>query len=74
MFGNYKLRPPFPQHQPSPDSVADLDPGNLNPRRWGVTAIHNCSVCNHAIEQGGLHQVWISLRVATDLLPLLVSV
>lgn len=25
LFGNYKLRPPFPRLQPPPDSVADLD-------------------------------------------------
>lgn len=51
----------------------DLDPGNLDPRRWGTTAMHSCSVCNRPIEQSGLHQVWISLRVATDVLPLLVN-
>lgn len=73
LFGNYKLRPPFPRLQPSPNSVADLDPGNLDPRRWGATTVHSCSVCDRPIEQGGLHQVWISLRVATDVLPLLVS-
>ncbi|MDQ1031275.1 hypothetical protein QF035_008857 [Streptomyces umbrinus] len=38
LFGNYKLRSPFPQLQPSLNSVADLDPGNLDPRHWGVTA------------------------------------
>ncbi|MFE4660563.1 leucine-rich repeat domain-containing protein [Streptomyces hydrogenans] len=73
LFGNEKLRPPFPRLQPVQGSVADLDLENLDPRRWGVTAIHRCSVCNHPIAQGGLHQVWISLRVATDVLPLLVN-
>lgn len=73
LFGNYKLRPTFPQLQPSPNSVADLDPGNLDPRHWGATAVRSCSVCDRPIEQSGLHQVWISLRVATDVLPLLVS-
>ncbi|MFF4541070.1 leucine-rich repeat domain-containing protein [Streptomyces aureus] len=73
LFGNYKLRPPFPQLQPSLDSIADLDPGNLDPRRWGTTVTHGCSVCDRPIEQSGLHQVWISLRVATDVLPLLVN-
>ncbi|MFH9044310.1 leucine-rich repeat domain-containing protein [Streptomyces sp. NPDC017966] len=73
LFGNCKLRPPFPRLQPSPDSVADLDPGNLDPRRWGATVTHSCSVCDRPIEQSGLHQVWISLRVATDVLPLLVN-
>ncbi|MFD5661842.1 leucine-rich repeat domain-containing protein [Streptomyces hirsutus] len=73
LFGNYKLRPPFPRLQPSPDSVTDLDPGNLDPRRWGTTAVHRCSVCDLPIGQAGLHQMWISLRVATDVLPLLVN-
>jgi hypothetical protein len=38
----------------------------------GATAIRNCSVCERPIEEE-LHQVWISLRVATDILPLLVN-
>ncbi|MEU4090381.1 hypothetical protein [Streptomyces aureus] len=70
LFGNYKMRPPFPQLQPSLDSVADLDPGNLDPRHWGATVTHSCSVCDRPIEQSGLHQVWISLRMATYVLPL----
>lgn len=73
LFGNYKLRPPFPRLQPSQDSVADLDAAHLDPRRWGATAVHSCSVCNQPIAQRGLHQVWISIRVATDVLPLLVN-
>ncbi|MER7694406.1 hypothetical protein [Streptomyces sp. NPDC097610] len=73
LFGNYKLRPPFPQLQSSPDTVADLEPGNLDPQSWDATAIHNCSVCDRAIGEGGLQQVWISLRMATGVLPLLVS-
>ncbi|MGW7081600.1 leucine-rich repeat domain-containing protein [Streptomyces sp. NPDC054871] len=73
LFGNYKLRPPFPKLQSSPDSVADLGSGNLDPRHRGTTAIRNCSVCDRPTEQRRLHQVWISLRVATDVLPLLVS-
>ncbi|MFI6944668.1 leucine-rich repeat domain-containing protein [Streptomyces sp. NPDC050422] len=73
LFGNEKLRPPFPRLQPAQDSVVDLDLENLDPRRWGSTAIHRCSVCNRLIAQSGFHQVWISLRVATDVLPLLGS-
>ncbi|MFF7443284.1 leucine-rich repeat domain-containing protein [Streptomyces sp. NPDC008122] len=73
LFGNEKLRSPFPRLQSPRDSVADLDLENLDPRRRGATAIHSCSVCDHPIARGGLHQVWISLRVATDVLPLLVS-
>ncbi|WP_328665555.1 leucine-rich repeat domain-containing protein [Streptomyces sp. NBC_00322] len=40
LFGNYKMRPPFPQLQPSPGPVADLDPGSLDPRRWGLATLH----------------------------------
>ncbi|MEK0097341.1 leucine-rich repeat domain-containing protein [Streptomyces sp. A475] len=73
LFGNYKLRPPFPQLQPPPDCVTNLDLQNLDPRHWGTTTVHNCSVCDGPLEPSGLHQAWISLRVATDVLPLLVS-
>lgn len=73
LFGNYKLRPPFPKLQPPLSSAANLDLGNMDPRCWGATTTHNCSVCESLFEQGGLHQVWISIRVATDVLPLLVS-
>ncbi|MFD9034428.1 hypothetical protein ACFVZW_25290 [Streptomyces sp. NPDC059567] len=45
----------------------------MDPRRRGATAIHNCSVCDRPLGQAGLHQMWISLRVATDVLPLLVN-
>ncbi|MFD8000356.1 leucine-rich repeat domain-containing protein [Streptomyces mirabilis] len=73
LFGNYKLRPPFPRLQSAESAVAGLDTGDLDPRRWGTTAISSCSVCDRAVELGGLHPVWISLRVATDVLPLLVN-
>jgi hypothetical protein len=73
LFGNYKLRPPFPRLRSAESSVAGLDTSDLDPGRWGATAISSCSVCDRAIELGGLHPVWISLRVATDVLPLLVN-
>ncbi|MEU9917913.1 leucine-rich repeat domain-containing protein [Streptomyces sp. NPDC051001] len=73
LFGNYKLRPPFPRLQPSQDSVTEFDTADLDPKRWGATAVHHCSVCERTVEQSGFHQVWISLRVATDVLPLLVN-
>lgn len=73
LFGNYKLRPPFPRLQSSSDSVTDPDWGNLDPRRWATTTMRSCSVCDRPIEQARIHQMWISLRVATDVLPLLVN-
>ncbi|MFJ3861716.1 leucine-rich repeat domain-containing protein [Streptomyces sp. NPDC090085] len=73
LFGNHKLRPPFPRLQPPRSSVADLDLTALDAGRWGTEAIHSCSACNRSVKQHSLHQVWISLRVATDVLPLLVN-
>ncbi len=35
LFGNYKLRPPFPQLLPPQDAVADLNLAGIDPRRWG---------------------------------------
>jgi hypothetical protein len=32
-----------------------------------------CSVCKTPLSASNLHQVWISLKVATDVLPLLVN-
>jgi hypothetical protein len=56
LYGNYKYRPPFPR---LPSINADLTPAF-------------CSVCRGPFTVHGPHQVWISLRVATDVLPLLV--
>ncbi|MEV0241707.1 leucine-rich repeat domain-containing protein [Streptomyces sp. NPDC050674] len=73
LFGNHKLRPPFPRLQPSPGAGTDIDLRDLDPRRWGTTAVDECGVCAHPVPPGGLHQVWLSRRVATDVLPLLVN-
>jgi hypothetical protein len=58
LYGNFKFRPPFPRLDES--AVTGNDP----PTR--------CSVCRGPIPPGGPQRVWISLRVATDVLPLLV--
>ncbi len=57
LYGNYKYRPPFPR---LPEYSPDLIPAT-------------CSVCRGALRDGYVHQFWISLRVATDVLPLLVN-
>lgn len=59
LYGNYKFRFPFPQL----------------PVGAGVEAGFptKCTVCDAPISDSNLHQVWISLRVATDVLPLLVN-
>ncbi|WP_461006616.1 leucine-rich repeat domain-containing protein [Streptomyces capparidis] len=74
LYGNYKLRPPFPRLQPAGSGQGrGFDPADADPGTWGATAIRSCSVCDRRIEPGRLHQAWISLRVATDVLPLLVN-
>jgi hypothetical protein len=55
-YGNYKHRPPFPR---LPIISADLTPAA-------------CSVCHGSFTRQGPYQMWISLAVATDVLPLLV--
>ena len=39
---------------------------------WGTDAVHGCSVCTGPVDHE-LRQVWISSRVGTDVLPLLVN-
>ncbi|WP_200827268.1 hypothetical protein [Thermomonospora echinospora] len=73
LYGNFKFRPPFPRLQPGPATLDGLDHTDLDPGVRGATAIHKCSVCDQPIGPSGVHQVWISLRVATDVLPLLVN-
>jgi hypothetical protein len=68
VFGNFKYRPPFPVLRHGSLPSADLDPG-----LWGADAINSCSVCNSRFTQRGIRQVWLSARVATDVLPLLVN-
>ena len=57
LYGNYKYRPPFPSLKGNP-----------------IEFVHpaKCSICSKPAGERGLNQVWVSLRVATDILPLLV--
>jgi len=73
LYGNFKFRHPFPRLQPrgALAEVAECD--RLDPRVWGVEEIRGCSVCSGPIDLARFRQVWISLRVATDVLPLLVN-
>jgi hypothetical protein len=68
LYGNWKYRPPFPKLRQGPAPVRDLDPW-----LWGATSIVACSVCDEPITEWGIRQVWLSARVATDVLPLLVN-
>lgn len=56
LYGNYKNRPPFPK-------LPQLHDTSLPPR---------CSVCRTLFGHSEPLQFWVSLRVATDVLPLLV--
>jgi hypothetical protein len=56
IYGNYKNRAPFPR-------LPDVAPGIVPAR---------CSVCHAPFTEHGTRQVWVSLRIATDVLPLLV--
>lgn len=68
VFGNFNYRPPFPVLRQGP-----LPSGDLDPRLWGADAISSCSVCDSPFTERGIRQVWLSARVATDVLPLLVN-
>ncbi|WDZ82799.1 leucine-rich repeat domain-containing protein [Micromonospora cathayae] len=71
LYGNVKHRPPFPALRPV-TAAAEATFGTLDPGVWGTEAVRTCSVCDQPIGQQ-LHQVWISLRVGTDVLPFLVN-
>jgi hypothetical protein len=73
LYGNFKIRPPFPPLQPGRASIRDLDILDLHPKVWGTDVIQACSVCDRPIAEAGLYQVWISLSVGSDALPLLVN-
>jgi uncharacterized protein (TIGR02996 family) len=73
LYGNYKYRPPFPRLQPRMVTAAGrVEPEGLS-LKSGAPTIRNCSVCNRPYEDRRLHRVWITLRVATHDLPLLVN-
>jgi len=71
LYGNVKFRPPFPALRPVTHAdqadFAELDPGVS-----GASAARTGSICDTLVDRE-LHQVWISRRVGTDVLPLLVN-
>ncbi|EAY26953.1 hypothetical protein [Microscilla marina] len=62
LYGNYKNRPYFP----------DLTKAFNQVEYFGYTP--TCSVCNKQVKNNEYRQVWISLSVATDILPLLANI
>ncbi|HJZ56234.1 MAG TPA: TIGR02996 domain-containing protein [Gemmataceae bacterium] len=67
LYGNYKYRPRFPTLTPV------VEPERLPLKRFASTTTRPCSVCGTRFEDCGRHRVWVSLRVTTDVLPLLVN-
>ena len=59
LYGNYKHRPPFPRLNTS-ESKANVQPTN-------------CSVCRKQLAPDSTLQAWVSVRVGTDVLPLLAN-
>lgn len=59
LYGNYKYRRPFP----------DL---SQNPVRYEREVI-KCSICKKEVTYEELNQLWISLWIGTDVVPLLVN-
>jgi len=58
LYGNFKYRPPFPR---------------LGGDSSSSQVVTRCSICAKTLSASGPQQVWISLRVATDVMPLLVN-
>jgi hypothetical protein len=73
LYGNFKFRPSFPLLQPTTDSADSPDLDRLDPAARGIQSIAECSVCARPLSPAGLQQAWLSARVATDVLPLLVN-
>ncbi len=71
LYGNNKYRPPFPRLEPPSDIQQQL--AMLSKRYPHIAPTRQCSVCRRLYEDRQQHRVWISLRVATDTLPLLVN-
>jgi hypothetical protein len=69
LYGNFKYRPPFPTLPVKSDELAVVADQNLRLDQDGDI---NCSVCDKPC-LGSIKQVWISLLVATDVVPLLVN-
>jgi hypothetical protein len=68
VFGNFKYRPPFPALRQGPLPSGDLDPG-----LWGRMRSTRAVCAMGGSLNGGIRQAWLSARVATDVLPLLVN-
>jgi uncharacterized protein (TIGR02996 family) len=67
LYGNFKYHPPFPRLRLDPnDDHIGLECLKQSPMRA-------CAVCSREYLDEQRHRVWITLRVATDDMPLLVN-
>lgn len=74
LYGNFKHRPPFPRLTRWQEAFGERqDVINLLKSSWQLETERNCSVCDRAFIDEQEHRVWISLRVGTDVWPLLVN-
>ncbi len=64
LYGNFKLRPGFPDLSAKSEKSQEIIKSSLR---------RHCSVCNKEFQDQRAYRVWISLQVATDVLPLLVN-
>lgn len=62
LYGNYKFRPPFPDLR----QAKNFDV-------YSVITPNECSICRAKLDLFNVYRRWISLPVATDVLPLLVN-
>lgn len=69
LYGNFKHRPPFPELPVPGDRLAAVTDSNLRSDREATVL---CSVCDKPCT-GPVRQAWISLLVATDVVPLFVN-
>jgi hypothetical protein len=71
LYGNFKYRSPFPTLRSWREYV-DLSAEfvNLYEQRWAEHSVRLCSVCNREFRDEQIFRYWISLQVATDVLPL----
>jgi hypothetical protein len=71
LYGNFGFRPPFPALRPV-TAAGEADFTALDPGVRGAGGLLACSVCDGPADRE-LRKVWISRRVGTDVLPLLVN-
>jgi uncharacterized protein (TIGR02996 family) len=72
LYGNYKYHPPFPRLQPGMHA-GRVEPAELPLKCSAPGTVRRCSVCDQPFEDRRQYRAWITLRVATDDLPLLVN-